>query len=61
MLGAPIPPVLPSGAPSSGDGPALIAMIVSFAVLALGLVISRARSHRRVIEQDIERPYDRAA
>jgi hypothetical protein len=61
MLGAPIPPVLPSGGPSSGDGPALIAMIVSFAVLALGLAIRRARSHRRVIEQDIERSYDRAA
>jgi hypothetical protein len=36
-------------------------MIVSFAVLALGLAIRRARSHSRVIEQDIERSYDRAA
>ncbi len=64
MLGGPIPPVLPSAVPSSGDGPALLALIACFIVVALALAISRmrrARSHARVPRHGVTRSHDRAA
>ena len=64
MLGAGIPPALPSAAPSSGDGQAFLAVIACFIVVALALAIGRmrrARRHARVHGHDVTRSYNRAA
>ena len=62
MLGGPIPPVLPSAVPSSGDGPALLALIACFIVVALAISrMRRARSHARVPRHGVTRSHDRAA
>lgn len=64
MLGAGIPPVLPSAGPSSGNGLALVAVTIVLLVVAAALFIHWARgtkAYGRTPEHEVEQTYDRAA